>query len=112
MPGPDPFLARHVYCKIEARYDLLEVATAMVMAEQGDCRLLREASPKKLHFHSGIAKKGGVCLNACQGGLGHPYFEVKMREKVPQSARLSEGGCDGYLGNAQIEGANFLVGLP
>ena len=40
-------------------------------------------------------------LNACQDDLGQPYIWVKMREEVPQGARLSEGGgCDCYLGNA------------
>ena len=42
-------------------------------------------------------------LNAYQDGLGHRYIWVKMREKVPQSARLSAGrGCKSYLGNAQV----------
>ena len=33
---------------------------------------------------------------------------------MPQSARLSEGegGCNRYLGNAQIDPAFFSVGLP
>ena len=36
------------------------------------------------------------------------------RKKVPQSARLSEGGggCDRYLGNARIDPATFSLGLP
>ena len=56
--------------------------------------------------------RGG--LNACQNGLGQPYIWVEMREEVPQSARLSEGGggCDRYLGNARIDPATFSVGLP
>ena len=46
--------------------------------------------------------------------LWRPYIKVKTRKKVPQSARLSEGGGgrNRYLGNARIEGASFLVGLP
>ena len=35
---------------------------------------------------------GGGGLNAFQDGFGQPYIGVKMREEVPQSARLSEGG--------------------
>ena len=33
---------------------------------------------------------------------------------MPQSARLSEGGggCNRYLGNAQIDPAFFYLGLP
>ena len=35
------------------------------------------------------------------------------RKKVPQSARLSAGGgCNRYLGNAQIEVPLNLMGLP
>ena len=35
------------------------------------------------------------------------------RKQVPQSARLSEGGgCDRYLGNAQIDPTFFKLGLP
>ena len=45
-------------------------------------------------------------LNPCQGGLGHPYIWVKMREEVPQGARLSEGG------SATAIWATFSVGLP
>ena len=34
-----------------------------------------------------------------------------VRKKVPQSARL-RGGCNRYLGNAQIGAALISVGLP
>ena len=33
-------------------------------------------------------------------------------KKVPQSARLSAGGSNRYLGNAQMEGASTHKGLP
>ena len=40
------------------------------------------------------------------------FAQVASEIKVPQSARLSEGGCDRYLGNARIDPATFSVGLP
>ena len=53
---------------------------------------VREAPLKKLQGLFGHCQNGEGGLNACQDGLGHPYIWVKMREEVPQSARLSEGG--------------------
>ena len=61
-------------------------------------------------------------LNPCQDGLGHLCSENRSSNgicssrsgnKVPQSARLSEGGeVNRYLGNARIDPATFSVGLP
>ena len=52
---------------------------------------LREAPLRKLQGLFGHCQNGEGGLNACQDGLGHPYIWVKMREEVPQGARLSEG---------------------
>ena len=63
---------------------------------------LREAPLKKLQGLFGHCQNREGGLNACQDGLGQPYIWVKMREEVPQGARLSEGGGGGdrHLGNA------------
>ena len=54
-------------------------------------RGVREAPLRKLQGLFGHCQNGEGGLNACQDGLGHPYIWVKMREEVPQGARLSEG---------------------
>ena len=74
-----------------------------------------------VHVQRGICLVWGG-LNPCQDGLGHLCSEnwssngicsSRSGNKVPQSARLSEGGgCNRYLGNAQIDPAFFEVGLP
>ena len=60
-------------------------------------------------------------LNPCKDGLGHLCSEnwssngicsSRSGNKVPHSARLSEGRCNRYLGNARIDPASFSVGLP
>ena len=55
-------------------------------------RYVWEASLRKLQGLFGHCQNGAGGLNAGQDGLGHPYIWVKMREEVPQGARLSEGG--------------------
>ena len=69
----------------------------------------------------------GGGLDPCLNGLGHLFLEELSMfkgafawfggsdggNKVPHSARLSEGGgVYRYLGNAQIDPAFFEVGLP
>ena len=61
-------------------------------------------------------------LNPCQDGLGHLCSEnwssngicsSRPGNRVPQRARLSEGGgVKSYLGNAQIDPTFFKLGLP
>ena len=46
-------------------------------------------------------------LDPCPDGLGH-FF----RDEVPQSARLSAGGCKSYKGNARMPFTLFWVVLP
>ena len=58
--------------------------------EPGKKKSLREAPLRKLQGLFGHCQNGAGGLNAGQDGLGHPYIWVKMREEVPQSARLSD----------------------